>query len=92
VIRQRSKSKPQGPALKKLTIRLPDEVATEIEAEAHERKVSRSHILRERLTSAYAQARQWASVESIRDLIGSVDDALLANLSLRKKEYLRMAG
>jgi hypothetical protein len=49
--------------------------------------MSKSDVVRERLQSAPTQAKT-DPLASIRDLIGSVD-GLPADLSSRKKEYLR---
>jgi Arc/MetJ-type ribon-helix-helix transcriptional regulator len=72
--------------MKTLTIRLPDDLAAQIEAEAREREVSKSAVVRERLTSA--GSRRFDTMDTIADLIGSVD-GLPADLSARKKKYLR---
>jgi hypothetical protein len=77
--------------MKKLTIRLPDELAAEIEAESLARNISRSKVVRDRLLRVPSRSRQAASPPSIGDLIGSVD-GLPADLSMRKKEYLRSTG
>ena len=75
--------------MKTFTVRLPDALAAEIEAEARERKLSKSDVVRERLSLADSPGRRSASFEAIRHLIGSVD-GLPADLSARKKKYLRL--
>lgn len=72
--------------MKTLTVRLPDSLAAEIEAESRERKVSKSDVVRDRLTSA--APRRPASLDDIADLIGSVD-SLPEDLSTNANRYLR---
>jgi len=72
--------------MKTLTVRLPDEVAAQIEAESRERKLSKSDIIRERLTRE--RRRPTDPLESISDIIGSVH-GLPVDLSARKKKYLK---
>ncbi len=78
--------------MKTLTVRLPEALAAEIEEESRGRKVSKSDIIRERL-SLLSQSRRSRRLpaNSIADLVGSVD-GLPADLSARKKEYLKAAG
>lgn len=76
--------------MKTLTVRLPDSLAAEIEAESRRRSVSKSDIVRERLERAPAGAAEPNPASyDIADLIGSVD-GLPADLSARKKHYLRL--
>ena len=76
--------------MKTLTVRLPESLAAEIEAESRRRSVSKSDIVRERLERAPAGAAEPnAGSYDIADLIGSVD-GLPADLSARKKHYLRL--
>ena len=78
--------------MKTLTVRLPDPLAAEIEAESRGRKMSKYDVVRERLQSAAQKARQPAAPpEAIADLIGSVD-GLPADLSARTKGYLNATG
>lgn len=75
--------------MRTLTVRLPDNLAAEIEAESRERKVSKSDVVRDRLErAAKSDAKSPASLAVIADLIGSVD-GLPADLSSRKKQYLK---
>lgn len=75
--------------MKNLTLRLPESLVAEIEAESRERKISKSAVVRERLELAPRKRRhRAASLNAIADLIGSVH-GLPANLSSRKKDYLR---
>jgi hypothetical protein len=75
--------------MKSLTIRLPDEVASRLEAEARRRKTSKSEIVRERLASQPNTSS--STLDSIADLIGSVD-GLPSDLSRNKKAYLKALG
>ena len=78
--------------MKTLTVRLPEPLAADIEAESRGRKISKSDVVRERLQLATGSVgRQSAALEAIADLIGSVD-GLPADLSARKKRYLRATG
>lgn len=75
--------------MKTLTVRLPESLVAQIEAESRQRKLSKSDIVRERLSRSDPGARKRpASVEAIADLIGSVR-GLPPDLSARKKGYLK---
>jgi Ribbon-helix-helix protein, copG family len=73
--------------MKTFVVRLPDPLAAEIEAEARERRISKSDIVRERLESA-PQRPENSLLDAIADLAGSVK-GLPRDLSMRKKHYLR---
>jgi len=78
--------------MKTLTVRLPEPLAAAIEAESRGRKISKSDVVRERLQRPSGVARKAAATpHAIADLIGSVD-GLPADLSARKKRYLRATG
>jgi Arc/MetJ-type ribon-helix-helix transcriptional regulator len=78
--------------VKTLTVRLPEPLVADIEAESRDRKISKSDVVRERLQIAPGSGRRPAApLDAIADLIGSVD-GLPADLSARKKQYLRVAG
>ena len=78
--------------MKTLTVRLPEPLVAEIEAESRGRRCSKSDIVRERLQRAAQPApHQSALPDAIADLIGSVD-GLPADLSARKKRYLKATG
>jgi hypothetical protein len=77
--------------MKTLTVRLPEGLAAQIEAESRERKLSKSDVVRERLSATGARHRRRASLDSISGLIGSVD-GLPADLSTRKKRYLKVTA
>jgi Arc/MetJ-type ribon-helix-helix transcriptional regulator len=75
--------------MKTLTVRLPEPLVSEIEAESRERKCSKSDVVRDRLQRAVRPARRRsAALDAITDLIGSVD-GLPADLSAHKKRYLK---
>jgi Arc/MetJ-type ribon-helix-helix transcriptional regulator len=77
--------------MKTLTVRLPEPLVADIEAESRGRKISKSDVVRERLERARSKRRRTASLNAIADLIGSVD-GLPTDLAARKKEYLQRAG
>ena len=78
--------------MKTLTVRLPEPLIAEIEAESRGRRVSKSDIVRERLQAAPESRGQGpAALDAIADLIGSVD-GLPADLSAHKKRYLQSTG
>ena len=78
--------------MKSLTVRLPEPLMADIEAESRGRKISKSDVVRERLELAPRnRRRRAAALDAIADLIGSVD-GLPADLSLRKKHHLRSTG
>ena len=74
--------------MKKLTIRLPDAMIRQIEAEARRRRLSKSAVVRERLAHRPDSRQKCASLDAISDLIGSVK-GLPRDLSAKKKKYLR---
>jgi Arc/MetJ-type ribon-helix-helix transcriptional regulator len=78
--------------MKTLTVRLPEVLVGQIEAESRERGLSKSDVVRERLIRAAPSNQQRpASYEAITDLIGSVD-GLPSDLGARKKHYLKAMG
>lgn len=77
--------------MKTLTVRLPEPLVADIEAESRGRKISKSDVVRERLETEPSKRRRANSLNAIADLIGSVD-GLPADLSSRKKDYLRSTG
>jgi hypothetical protein len=74
--------------MKTLTVRLPDGLAADIGAESRRRRLPKSVIVRERLQ----RGKLPPELDDIADLIGSIDDDLPADLSARKKHYLRLWG
>ena len=78
--------------MKTLTVRLPEPLIAEIEAESRDRRISKSDVVRERLEQADAAPHaNRRPLGAIADLIGSVD-GLPADLSARKKHYLQATG
>jgi Arc/MetJ-type ribon-helix-helix transcriptional regulator len=78
--------------MKTLTVRLPEALLAEIEAESRGRKLSKSDVVRERLTVASGRARRHpAALHALTDLIGSVE-GLPPDLTARKKAYLKRTG
>jgi hypothetical protein len=78
--------------MKNLTVRLPEPLVADIEAESRGRKVvSKSDVVGKRLERASRQRRRTASLTAIADLTGSVG-GLPADLTARKKEYLQATG
>ena len=77
--------------MKTLTVRLPEPLLADIEAESRGRKISKSDVVRERLELAPRKRRRTTSLNAIADLIGSVEN-LPTDLTARKKQYLRDTG
>jgi Arc/MetJ-type ribon-helix-helix transcriptional regulator len=77
--------------MKTLTVRLPEPLVADIEAESRGRKISKSDVVRERLEIGPRKRRRTASLNAIADLIGSVNN-LPSDLTARKKRYLRDTG
>jgi hypothetical protein len=78
--------------MRTLTVRVPDRIAAQIEAESRARNVSKSDIVRERLGSVDQSNQEVpTSYRNIADLIGSVD-GLPTDLAARKKHYLKTTG
>ncbi|MBI5908946.1 MAG: ribbon-helix-helix protein, CopG family [Betaproteobacteria bacterium] len=78
--------------MKTLTVRLPEPLVAQIEAESRSRQISKSDVVRERLTRAASTDRKLPpTYEAIADLIGAVD-GLPPDLGARKKHYLRVMG
>jgi hypothetical protein len=74
--------------MKTITVRLPEPLIADIEAESRGRNISKSDVVRERLQQTRRRA---APLGAIADLIGSVD-GLPPDLSTRTKHYLRATG
>jgi hypothetical protein len=77
--------------MKTLTVRLPEALAAEIEAESRSRKISKSDVIRERLQCVQPATPRASHLDAIADLIGSVH-GLPTDLSARTKHYLRTTG
>lgn len=79
--------------MKTITVRLPDDLAAELEAESRKRGVSKSDIIRERLQQGRKRVEKVPpGLEAIADLIGSVDDGLPPDASARINHYLKVKG
>ena len=75
--------------MKTLTVRLPDALVAQIEAESRARKVTKSDVIRERLSAPSPTANQYPpSLQAIAHLIGSVK-GLPTDLGTNKKKYLK---
>ncbi|MCK6449631.1 MAG: ribbon-helix-helix domain-containing protein [Alphaproteobacteria bacterium] len=78
--------------MKTLTVRLPESLLAQIEAESRRRRVSKSDLVRERLTQTRKARRARSSLlDAIADIVGSVD-RLPRDLSARTKKYLKSTG
>ena len=77
--------------MKTLTVRLPEALVAQIESESRERKLSKSDIVRERLSLVAGARRRPVSLDATADLVGSVD-GLPNDLSARKKKRLKATG
>jgi Arc/MetJ-type ribon-helix-helix transcriptional regulator len=78
--------------MKTLTVRLPEALVAQIEAESRQRRLSKSDVVRERLIGKAASRRRGpALLDAIADVIGSVD-GLPRDLSARTKKYLKSTG
>jgi Arc/MetJ-type ribon-helix-helix transcriptional regulator len=78
--------------MKTLTVRLPENLVAQIEAESRRRRLSKSDVVRERLAiPANSRRRQPASIDAIADLVGAVD-GLPRDLSTRTKKHLKSTG
>lgn len=75
--------------MKTLTVRLPEPLVADIEAESRGRKISKSDVVRERLQNGRHERGRTKSLAGIADLVGAVDD-LPIDLSARRKKYLHV--
>lgn len=80
--------------MKTLTVRLPEELAADIESESRAAGISRSDVVRQRLEAAGLGRRRTKAgptvFELAADLIGSLDDKRLpSDLSAHRTTYLR---
>lgn len=76
--------------MRTLTVRIPEPLASDIESESRDRRISKSDVVRERLQHA-ATKQAAAPLDAIADLIGSVP-GLPVDLSAHKKRYLEVTG
>jgi Arc/MetJ-type ribon-helix-helix transcriptional regulator len=78
--------------MKTLTVRLPEALVAQLESESRRRNISKSDVVRERLTRTERRRRQsTATLDAIADLVGSVD-GLPRDLSAQTKKYLKSTG
>ena len=77
--------------MKTLTVRLPEALVAEIEAESCERRRSKSDIVRERLNAGRKKTPRGKLPALIADVVGAVD-GLPPDMSERVKEYLKIKG
>ena len=77
--------------MKTLTVRLPEALVADIEAESRGRGIPKSDVVRERLQRPTTAAQSSAPYHAIADLVGSVE-GLPADLSAQKKRYLKSTG
>ena len=78
--------------MKKLTVRLPEALVAQIETESRRRKLSKSDVVRERLTRPEkSRRRDPALLDAIADVIGSIE-GLPRDLSAHAKKYLKTTG
>ena len=77
--------------MKTLTVRLPEALVAEIEAESRRRQRSKSDVVRERLSAGATPLAPPAAFTGVADLVGSVYGPPV-DLSRRKKSYLKNTG
>jgi len=70
---------------------LPESLIAQIEAESRRRRLSKSDVVRERLTEKTTRGQGSKLLDAVADVIGSID-RLPPDLSARKKKYLRSTG
>lgn len=75
-----------------LVLRIPDDLARELDAEARKTRLTKSEVARRRLIAAGEQGNAASSgFGLIEDLIGTVEGGP-ADMSARKKHYLKTTG
>jgi len=75
-----------------LVLRIPDDLATELDAEAKKSNLTKSEVARRRLIAAGSRSHDPSSgFDLIADLIGAVEGGPV-DMSSRKKEYLNTTG
>ncbi len=75
-----------------LVLRIPDDLARELDAEAKKAHLTKSEVARRRLIAAGSQSPDAASgFDLIADLVGTVEGGP-ADVSARKKEYLKLTS
>ena len=76
--------------MKTLTVRLPETLVKQIDAESRARRVSKSDIVRERLAAGGPTPTKPPLLQSIQDLIGSVEGP--TDISINTKAKLKAMG
>ncbi|MEI6177546.1 MAG: hypothetical protein WCS43_11690 [Verrucomicrobiota bacterium] len=72
-----------------LVLRIPDDLARDLEAESKKTHLTKSEVARRRLIAAGSQSHDAASgFDLIADLVGTVEGGP-SDMSSRKKEYLK---
>jgi Arc/MetJ-type ribon-helix-helix transcriptional regulator len=80
------------PTMKTLTVRLPEDLIAQIEAESRRRRLSKSDVVRERLTETKrSRGHRSTLLDAVANVIGSIDQ-LPSDLSPRKEKHLRSTG
>jgi len=74
-----------------LVLRIPDELARELEAEASKLHLTKSEVARRRLVSGAAKDAPLVGFDLIADLVGTVEGGP-GDMSVRKKHYLKSTG
>ena len=74
-----------------LVLRISDDLARELEAEAERLNLTKSEIARRRLSAASVAAPPASGFDLIADLVGTVEGGP-ADMSSRKKEHLKSSG
>jgi hypothetical protein len=74
-----------------LVLRISDDLARELEAEAERLNLTKSEIARRRLSAASAAAAPASGFDLIADLVGTVEGGP-ADMSARKKHHLKATG
>jgi len=79
--------------MKTITVRLPENLAAEIETESRKDGISKSDVVRRRLERSPRTRGKATLSDLASDLIGSVDDERLPrDLSAQRKRYLAKSG
>jgi len=82
--------------VKTLTVRLPETLAADIESESRAAGISKSDVVRRRLEggrpSRSGDRKAPSFFELAADLIGNAQDEVPADLSSRRKRYLKKWG
>jgi hypothetical protein len=75
-----------------LVIRIPDDLARELEAEAKEANLTKSEVARRHIMTGLSHGRETVSgFDLIADLVGTVEGGPV-DMSTRKKDYLKTKG